>query len=133
MDNLTDFIKKNTLLALTPKRNSLGDSIIGWNRPALSRYERITVEQANDWLPQDVEKARKVVAKHGLASNEVCVFVAFYISRKRWYEAEHFFKLVAEGHKTKAALVLSNSKWFSINPSLGGEIASKIAKGETKL
>lgn len=126
---MIDFIKKNTLLALEPKRNLLGDLVIGYNRPALGRYERINLEQAEEWLLQDIEKARKEVAHYGLSNNEVAIFIAFYIGRKRWNEGKPLFRLLAEsGPKGKAAVVLTNHRWFQNNPSLGGLLGNLILK-----
>jgi hypothetical protein len=130
---MIDFIKKHCLLCLVPKRNLLGDVVVGYNRPALNRHEKINVEQANEWLVQDIEKARKEVDKHGLHESELAVFVAFYIGRRRWKEADSLFNLLRDGEKTKAALILTNHRWFANNPSLGVELAKKILKGEKSL
>ena len=126
---IEDFIKKNVLLALEPKRNLLGDLVVGYNRPALGRHERINLEQADEWLPQDIEKARKEVSHYGLAGNDVAVFIAFYIGRRRWDEAKPLFRLLAEsGSKTKAAVVLTNHRWFQNNPTLGAHLGNLILK-----
>lgn len=130
---MKDYIKKNTPLGLQPKRNLLGDKIIGWNRLAQDPKETTTLEKADEWLAQDIEKARKEVAKQGLDGNEVALFVAFYITRKRWQEAKLFWKYLREGERAKAALFLTNGRWMRNNPSLAAEIGSKIVKGETKL
>lgn len=130
---IVDFIKKNTLLGLTPKRNLLGDKIIGWNRPIQDPKETTTLEKAEEWLSQDIEKARKEVAKQGLDGNDVALFIAFYITRKRWAEAKLFWKYLREGERAKAALFLTNGRWMRNNPSLAAEIGGKIMKGETTL
>ena len=127
---IDEFIKKNILIALVPKRNPLGDLVVGYNRPALGRHERINVEQAEEWLPQDIEKARKEVAKHGLGDNDIAVFVAFYIGRRRWEEARSLFKLLSSGDRVKSALVLTNHRWFTGNPTLGAFLGKMILKDE---
>jgi hypothetical protein len=128
-----DFIKKHTLLALEPKRNLLGDLVIGYNRPALGRHERINMEQANEWLSEDIEKAKKEVAKQGLDGNEVAAFIAFYIGRRRWDEARPLFNLIKSGDKVKGAVVLTNHRWFKNNPSLGGLLGNLILKDTKNL
>lgn len=130
---MIEFIKKNTLLALEPKRNLLGDLIIGYNRPALGRHERINLEQANEWLVQDIEKAKKEVAKNGLEGNEVAAFIAFYIGRRRWDEARPLFNLLKSGDKVKGAVVLTNHRWFQNNPSLGALLGNMILKDQKVL
>jgi hypothetical protein len=126
---MIDFIKKNILLALEPKRNLLGDLTIGYNRPTLGRHERINLEQANEWLLEDIEKARKEVSKNGLDNHDIALFIAFYIGRRRWEEAKPLFKVMKEGPSSKAAVILANHRWFTNNPSLGGYLASRLAKG----
>lgn len=130
---ILDYIKKNTLLGLSVKRNLLGDKIIGWNRLARDSKETVSLEKADEWLLEDIEKARKEVAKQQLDNNEIALFVAFYITRKRWAEASLFWKYLREGQNAKAALFLTNGRWMRNNPSLGAEIGGKILKGETKL
>jgi hypothetical protein len=131
--NIQDYIKKNTLLGLRTKRNLLGDKIIGWNRLTQDSKESVSLEQAEDWLKEDIEKARKEVAKSGLDGNEIALFIAFYITRKRWAEAKLFWRYLREGQNAKAALFLTNGRWMRNNPSLGSEIGRKILKGEIKL
>ena len=127
---LPDFIKRHCLLCLEPKRNLLGDRVIGYNRPARGN-EQITVETAEQWLHEDVEKAKKHLAKfYQMSDNEPLVFVAFYVGRRRWGDAGLIFQLVAEGQRVKAALKLTNSSMFRNNPSLGSVLAKKIVEGE---
>lgn len=130
---MIEFIKRNTRLDLIPARNKLGDLVIGWNRPALNKDERITLDVADEWLPEDIEKARKAVARYALDKSEPAVFIAFYIGQRRWPEASGFFELLKTGQAAKAALVISNSKWFRNNPALGCYLAKKIAQGEKTL
>ncbi len=128
-----DFFKKNLMLNLQAERNRLGDVVVGYNRPALNRTERVSLEEANEWLAQDIEKARKEAAKYEQDKNEPVIFVLHYIGRRRWAEAAHFLGLVKDRQLVKAALVLSNSKWFKNNFTLAALLAQKIVKGEKTL
>lgn len=130
---LKDFVKKHVLLNLTPQKNLLGKDVIGYGRVPLNRHEKITQELADEWLSQDIEKARKFVSKYELGKNDVCVFLAFYVGRENWNDIIKVLKLIQYGENTKAALTLTNSRFLRNNPSLGGILGSKIVKGERTL
>ena len=131
---LIDFIKKHVLLCLETKRNSLGDLVIGYNRPSIHPKETTTVETANKWIIQDIEKARKELDKnYQMGHNEPCVFLLFHLNRKRWGACKAVLDLIKNGELTKAALAITNANWFSKNVELGVLIATKVAKGEESL
>ena len=130
---MIEFAKKNTSLNLTSAKNKLGDEVIGYNRIALSRYEKIDVERAEEWLNQDIEKARKFASKFGLDKHEPVIFFLFYIGHSRWKEVEGILKLIKHGEYIKATLILTNHRFIRNNPSLGGILGTKIVKDDRTL
>jgi hypothetical protein len=136
---MIDFLKKNSILALEkPKRNLMGDLVIGWNRKARDHTESVTLEKANEWLLQDIEKARKAVNKQcGLGDNDVLVFILFYVGTRRFKDFNEFLNQFNEVTCTrdlsKIALSLTNHRYFKNNPMLASLLAKKILQKETKL
>lgn len=130
---IIDFIKSNVNLALSPKRNRLGDLTLGYNRVTHDKNEQVSIEVADSWLEQDVQKARKYVAKWSLDKHEPLVFTAFYVGRRRWNELEPILDSLKNGERVKAAVNLTNKTWFRTNPSLGAVIGNKIIKNEKTL
>ena len=136
---MEEFIKKNVLLALDrPKRNLLGDLCIGWNRPARGTSESVSMEKAHEWLKQDIEKARKQANKvAALGSNDVAVFILFYIGVRRYDEFYKFLRDLSEADakrdKVRLAIEITNHRYFQSNPSLAVYLAKKVLTGEKTL
>lgn len=123
-------IKQTCQLALKPKRNLLSDLTVGWGRLTFNEDEQVTPEQAEVWLAQDIEKARKFIEKHGVKATDHLILAAHYITSRRWEELASTLKLLREGHKVKAALDLANKSWFKNNPQLGSKIGQSILRGK---
>lgn len=137
---MIDFIKKNVLLALdAPKRNLIGDLIIGWNHSVIKKNQtKISLEQAHRLMALDIEACRKEADRIArIGHNDVVVFILFYIGPRRWPEAEDFLKRFKGAEKVEElasiAVDLSNSRWFKNNPSLATILCKKIIAMDTSL
>ena len=131
-DRFIDEVRRFYPLSTKPRRNKLGDVVIGYNHPAFSAE---VSEDFENLLLVDVDLAivlaNKTFSNFNVTSSlrrAALVHVAFFLGENRLNKWQGFLDAVNSENWPRAALELVNSKFYKNDPAMGKQLAERLLK-----
>jgi hypothetical protein len=133
-DQQIEEIKRLHPLASNPRKNKIGETVVGYNHPA--RDKEAKGGDFENLLQTDYEFAVRLAKRlfkrfdeYKTPVKSVLIHVCFFLGEKRMKQTmESFIEAVNLGAWGKAALVLSNCRWYKNDPSTGKLLAERLVR-----
>ena len=133
-DRFVDEVKRFHPLATKPRRNKLGEVVIGYNHPA--RDAEASTEDYEQLLTNDVDYALSLAPKMFKTFNEahpvrrnVMVHLCFYLGKARLKRWSNLVDAINTENWSRAAIEIVNHKPnFGSNPQLAKTLAERLLK-----
>ena len=131
-DRFVEEVKGFYPLAKKPRRNKLGDVVIGHNHPVHSSEKKddlqsLLINDVDYTLTHTHKHFKNYNSIHPVRRNVLC-HILFYLGENRLKGWKEFIEAVEMENWARAALTLVNSKFYRNDPTTAKKLAERLLK-----